>query len=230
LEEKRRWRELERLASQTLVDLNVTPRTQAVARFYLGCAILDASRRTRSALDYFDRAVHFSRTARQPTGSVHGTWQLSPGSIAGFRVAEDFYGMSDQVVGRTSAVTGSATVAGGRLTAATFTVDLRKVTVNGRSQPQFEQSLGVAADPDATFTLTEPLSFTSDPTSGAPVTAQAAGNLTLHGITRPVVFTIHGRYTGSTLMAAGAIPVAFSDYSIAGPQGYGALARSRTMA
>src|SRR5215467_4526484 len=62
LEEKQRWRELERLAAQTLADLNVTPRTQAVARFYLGCAILDASRRTRSALDYFDRAVHFSRT------------------------------------------------------------------------------------------------------------------------------------------------------------------------
>jgi len=42
LEEKQRWRELERLASHTLADLNVTPRTQAVARFYLGRAILDA--------------------------------------------------------------------------------------------------------------------------------------------------------------------------------------------
>jgi polyisoprenoid-binding protein YceI len=100
---------------------------------------------------------------------------------------------------------------------------LRKVTVNGRTQAQFEQSLGVAADPDATFTLTEPRSFSSDPTSGAPVTAQAAGNLTLRGITRPVTFTIHGRYTGSTLTAAGAIPVAFTDYSIARPRGYGAV-------
>src|SRR5215469_13581462 len=42
LEEKQRWRELERLAAQTLADLNVTPRTQAVARFYLGRAILNA--------------------------------------------------------------------------------------------------------------------------------------------------------------------------------------------
>src|SRR5215472_16064954 len=42
LEEKQRWRELERLAGATLADLNVTPRTQAVARFYLGRAILNA--------------------------------------------------------------------------------------------------------------------------------------------------------------------------------------------
>ena len=41
LEERQRWRELERLASTTLSDLNVTPRTQAVARFYLGRAILN---------------------------------------------------------------------------------------------------------------------------------------------------------------------------------------------
>jgi tetratricopeptide (TPR) repeat protein/DNA-binding XRE family transcriptional regulator len=41
LEEKQRWQDLERLASATLADLNVTPRTRAVARFYLGRAILD---------------------------------------------------------------------------------------------------------------------------------------------------------------------------------------------
>jgi hypothetical protein len=35
--------------------------------------------------------------------------------------------------------------------------------------------------------------------------------------------TIRGRYTGSTLVAVGAIPVAFSDYHIVGPQGYGAI-------
>jgi len=40
LEEKQRWRELERLASETLADLYAAPRTQAVARFYLGRAIL----------------------------------------------------------------------------------------------------------------------------------------------------------------------------------------------
>src|SRR5215472_16441338 len=40
LEDGQRWRELERLASETLADLYAAPRTQAVARFYLGRAIL----------------------------------------------------------------------------------------------------------------------------------------------------------------------------------------------
>lgn len=162
-------------------------------------------------------------TSAPPAGSVDGAWQVSSGSVAGFRVAEQFLGLSDDVVGRTSAVTGGATLAGDRVTAATFHVDLRAITVNGKTQPQFAQSLGVAANPDATFTLTGPLSFASDPSSGGPVTARAAGTLTVHGVTRSVTFTIRGRYTGSTLVVVGSIPVAFSDYGIVGPKGYGAL-------
>jgi deazaflavin-dependent oxidoreductase (nitroreductase family) len=162
-------------------------------------------------------------TTTRPAGSADGAWLVSQGSVAGFRVAEEFVGMSDDVVGRTTAVTGGATVAGDSVTAASFTVDLRAITVRGKAQPQFEQSLGVAANPDATFTLTEPLLFGSDPSSGGLVTARAHGNVTLHGVTRPVTFAIRGRYTGSTLVAVGAIPVTFSDYGIAGPQGYGAL-------
>lgn len=41
LEERQRWPELERLASSILAELNVTPRTQAIARFHLGRAVLD---------------------------------------------------------------------------------------------------------------------------------------------------------------------------------------------
>ena len=41
LEEQQRWRELEQLATRVLADLNVTPRTQAVAHYYLGRACLD---------------------------------------------------------------------------------------------------------------------------------------------------------------------------------------------
>jgi len=40
LEAQRQWPELERLAMSTLADLNLTPRMQAVARFYLGRATL----------------------------------------------------------------------------------------------------------------------------------------------------------------------------------------------
>src|SRR5258708_1078913 len=41
LEEAQRWRELERVAEETLQDMNLPPRTQAVALFYLGRAVVD---------------------------------------------------------------------------------------------------------------------------------------------------------------------------------------------
>jgi tetratricopeptide (TPR) repeat protein/DNA-binding XRE family transcriptional regulator len=54
LQEKQRWHELERLAGATLADLNVTPRTRAVAVYYLGHAILDQA--PDEALTHFRRA------------------------------------------------------------------------------------------------------------------------------------------------------------------------------
>ena len=88
-------------------------------------------------------------------------------SVAGFGIAEEFFGISDGLVGRTNAVTGGAAVADDRVAVATFSVDLRSITVNSKTQPQFAQSLGVATNPDATFTLTGPLSFSPDLSSGA---------------------------------------------------------------
>jgi tetratricopeptide (TPR) repeat protein len=43
LEERKDWPELERLATVVLADRNVTARTQAVARFYLGRALIDVA-------------------------------------------------------------------------------------------------------------------------------------------------------------------------------------------
>jgi tetratricopeptide (TPR) repeat protein len=65
LEEKQRWRELERLAVKVLGDLNVTPRTQAVARFYLGRAALNEA--PEEALDHL-------REARGPLAKYGEPW------------------------------------------------------------------------------------------------------------------------------------------------------------
>jgi polyisoprenoid-binding protein YceI len=158
--------------------------------------------------------------AVQPAGSIDGTWQVSSGSVAGFRVPEHFFGMSDDVVGRTTAVSGTVSIVRDEVTGATFRVDLSGVEVNGKTQPQFVRSLGVAANPDATFNLTEPLTFSQGPESGGVVMARATGAMTLHGVSRTVSLAISGRSTGATLLAVGTIPVAFSDYGIVGPQGY----------
>ncbi len=60
---------------------------------------------------------------RPPAGPTDGSWRASAGSLAGFRLKESFLGISDDVVGRTSAVTGTMIVDDSQVTAVTFRVD-----------------------------------------------------------------------------------------------------------
>lgn len=162
-----------------------------------------------------------ARAAGPPAGPVSGTWQVASGSLAGFRVRETVLGFSNYTVGRTSSVTGTLVVSGDRVTGARFRIDLAAVKVGGKTQPQFARSLDTAADPDATFTLTRPVSLSPAFTSGAVIAATATGRLEMHGVSRPVTFTIQGRRDGAELQAAGSIPVSFPAWDITRPAGFG---------
>ena len=158
-----------------------------------------------------------------PAGPLVGSWDVAAGSVAGFRVPETALGFSNDTVGRTSAVTGNLVVSGGRLTSAAVRVDLSVVQVGGKTPPQFAQSLGTAQYPEATFTLTRPVTLSPAFASGATVRVTATGLLELKGVSRPVSFTVSGRRDGTALQVAGSIPVTFSAWDIKGPSGYGWL-------
>jgi polyisoprenoid-binding protein YceI len=155
--------------------------------------------------------------AGAPVGPLDGTWAVSAGSVAGFRVPETAFGMSNEVVGRTTAVSGTIVLAGDRVTVATFRIGLADVEVNGKAQPQFARSLDTRRFPDATFTLAGPVAVGSAP--GGTVTA--AGRLGMNGVTHPVTVTISWRRDGAALEVTGTIPVAFTAWDIRGPAGYG---------
>jgi polyisoprenoid-binding protein YceI len=161
--------------------------------------------------------------ASRPAGPLDGTWHAAAGSVAGFRVRETALGFSNDVVGRTSAVSGTLTISGGRVTQATFRVDLTQIKVNGKTQPQFEKILGTQADPIATVTLSQPVTLDSVFASGAIISRTAAGLLTMHGASHPVTITLSGRRDGSSLRAAGDIPVQFATWAIKTPAGFGAF-------
>jgi hypothetical protein len=95
--------------------------------------------------------------ASAPAGPLGGTWDAATGSVAGFRAQESALGFSNDVVGRTNAVTGTLTVSRGWVTQATFRIDLTTIKVNGKTRPQFASSLGTRAHPSATFSLTQPV-------------------------------------------------------------------------
>lgn len=149
---------------------------------------------------------------------VNGTWTAGKGSLAGYRVREEFIGPGSTMVGRTSAVTGRLVIAHNEVTAASLRVDLATVTAQGTAQPEFAKILNTAGFPAATFTLTKPMMVGSRLVLNKTLRVQASGLLAMHGITRPVTFEATARYSGSLLEAAGSIPVLFSDWDIHTPQ------------
>jgi polyisoprenoid-binding protein YceI len=162
--------------------------------------------------------------AGAPVSPVDGTWDVAAGSAAGFRVQETALGISNDAVGSTNAVTGTIVISGDRVTRATFRVALTAIRLGGKAVPQFAKSLDTQDQPSATFTLAQPVALSSAFTSGAAIRATATGHLAMHGTSHLVTFAISGRRDGSALQVAGSIPIAFSDWGIKGPTGYGLFA------
>ena len=157
-------------------------------------------------------------------GSTDGTYQTAYGSMAGFRIQQTVIGLTSDVVGRTNDITGAVTIAGGQATTAGLRVGLLALTTgDAKPAPQFGISLDTQRYPDATISLAQPLILDPTFTSGTTVTVNAAGTLTLHGVTRTTAVTLSLRRDGTNVDVAGSVPVALFDYGIAAPKGYGAL-------
>ena len=167
------------------------------------------------------------KAATAPSGPLDGTWRVATGSVVGFRVKETVVGFSNDVTGRTGDVTGTAVVASAEVSSAAFQVSLGTIKVDGKTgQPQLVKSLGVTAHPVATVTLTRPVPLPATFAGGAAASWTAAATLTLNATTHPVTVTLSARRdgtTGTTIEVAGSLPVAFSDFRITGPSGYGFL-------
>jgi polyisoprenoid-binding protein YceI len=161
-----------------------------------------------------------SATSSGPV-DVDGTWKVSSGSTAGYRVQETLFGVSNIAVGRTSAVTGSIAISGTTVSTGSFSVDLTQVT-SDRSErdDQFQtRIMDTAMYPTATFALTKSIDFTTLPANGVKVTESATGNLTMHGVTKSETFSITAQRNGAIIQVLGSIPITFSDWNIANPSG-----------
>lgn len=139
--------------------------------------------------------------ASPPSGPAGGTWQVAAGSVAGFRVPESALGFSNDVVGRTTAVSGAIIISGDRVTSAALRIALIGIKVSGKAQPQLGSSLSTRRFPAATFTLTRPVTLGAAFASGATVTTTAVGELTMNGTAHLVQVTLSGRRDGPLLQA-----------------------------
>jgi polyisoprenoid-binding protein YceI len=159
-----------------------------------------------------------------PTGTVDGSYQVASGSVAGFRIQQTVLLLRSDVVGRTSDLTGTVTIAADRATTADVRVNLLALTSDGhKPAPQFGISLDTKQYPVATVALAQPVPLDPAALSGNATTITTTATLTLHGITHAVTVPLTLRRDGPNLDITGRIPVAFKDYGLTSPTGYGPL-------
>jgi polyisoprenoid-binding protein YceI len=163
-------------------------------------------------------------------GGIDGTWTVDTsvgsfedfsGTWAGYRVEEELAGIGgNTAVGRTPNVTGTMTVAGDEVTAVDVDVDLTTLQSDSGTRDGALRSRGLESDrfPTATFSLTQPLALPVGADTGERVTAQATGDLTIHGVTRQVEIPLQAQLVNDTMVVVGSLDLTFSDYDVEVPQ------------
>jgi len=170
-----------------------------------------------------------------PAGGLDGTWNVdtsigsaadSTDSFVGYRVQEQLASIgANTAVGRTPNVSGSLTIAGTKLTAATISADLTALASDDQRRDGQLVSHGIETGtfPTATFALSAPVDLGTDPTNGQEIDVTATGQLTLHGQTKTVQVPLKARLSGSIIEVVGSLPIVFSDYGIVKPTSFAVL-------
>lgn len=166
------------------------------------------------------------------SGGINGTWNVdtsigsfadSTGSFVGYRVQEEMASIgANTAVGRTPNVSGSLTISGTQVNAATITADLTSLQSDDqrRDGQLARQGIQTSQFPTATFKLTAPIELGSVPADGQEIQVTATGQLTLHGQTKDVQIPLKARLSGSTIAVSGSLPIVFADYGIEKPNSF----------
>jgi polyisoprenoid-binding protein YceI len=146
-----------------------------------------------------------------------GTWTVTTGSSAGYRVDEVLNGADVTVAGTTGQVGGSVVIADGDLSSGEVTVDVASISTDSGQRDSYFRSnvMDVGTHPTATFTIRGPVDLPE--LSGTPVTVPVTGDLTLRGQTRQVQADLAVVRTAEGVDVSGAVPVVFSDFGISAP-------------
>ena len=208
-----------------LLAVPVAIAVAAYAGTFVYARIADRNAPDRLTLDATDAKPAPPTTGGAPgEGGIDGTWAITSGSRAGYRVEEVLFGQNSTAVGRTSDVRGTFVIEGAVVRTGEFTVDMTTVRSDqSRRDDQFNgRVMDVSQYPTSTFTLTEPIELGALPEDGQQVSASATGNLTLRGTTKTVTVELQARRNGATIEVASSIPITFADWGIPNPSFGGA--------
>lgn len=164
-----------------------------------------------------------------PGASPDGTWTVIAGgkSVVGYRVTEQLADLAlpSDAVGRTPAVEGTLKLGGTTVESAEVIADLRQLKSDKDRRDHALHGRGLQTDtfPEATFRLTTPITLGGPPKLDEKITAQATGDLTLHGVTKHIEMSVDARWTGDRIEVVGHLPITFTDYDIQPPSIAGIL-------
>ena len=157
--------------------------------------------------------------------TLAATWTVADGSVAGYRVREKLARLpaKSDAVGRTNDVTGTVVIDGGgdalTVTAVDLTVDMTTLLSDSdRRDGQLQQrGLQTATFPTATFVLTQPIAIPPGALTGSPVTVEATGDMTIHGVTKSVTIPIDAQLDADQIEIVGSLFFPMADFAIEPP-------------
>ncbi len=150
---------------------------------------------------------------------LEGRWEVSPGSVVGYRVGEILFGQTTEGVGRTEDVEGHLVIEGTTVTDATFVADMTTVeSDDSRRDRQFQgRIMDTDSHPTATLELAEPIELDSIPEVGDILETTASVTLTLRGTTRTVPVDLRARRGTAAIEIDGSLEVVFEEWGIPNP-------------
>jgi polyisoprenoid-binding protein YceI len=152
-----------------------------------------------------------SRTAiAVPTG----VWTVGQGSVAGYRVREKLLRLpaSNDAVGRTTAITGAFRLTGDRDVLRVekgmrIEADISKLKSDEDRRDDHMRTMAIETDlfPTASFVTTSDIVLPGDLAAGHAVSVTVAGDLTVHGVTRPVSIPVQAQHAGGRIEVVGSV-------------------------
>jgi hypothetical protein len=154
-----------------------------------------------------------------------GTWKIAPGSVAGYRVREKlgFLPAESDAVGRTSAITGSATVAESKdvvtISRASFVVAVDTLKSNESMRDQHIRTIGLQSDtyPKATFVRSSPVTLPASALAGQTIHTSVTGVFNIHGTSRREIVPLQMRLSNSSIKAVGSLTFPWAEFNMTAP-------------
>jgi polyisoprenoid-binding protein YceI len=164
-------------------------------------------------------------TASSPSSDLSGSWKISHGSLAGYRVREKlaFLPADSDAVGRTSQVSGTAAFAQSAqkvtVEKAAFSVAVDTLTSDRSMRDEKIHQIGLESDrfPTATFKLSKPVELSRGAIVGQVEKVTATGVFDIHGVSKSETFPLEISLSGSTLEAAGSLTFPWGEFGMVAP-------------